>query len=116
MIKSVRGDPPARRALSRLARLGCAALLVVCTVYTPAMAEPSGRGGGHGGGGGHSGGAHGGGQRGGGGGGGGHRGGRGGYGGWGGGYYPGPAVVFGSPYYCEPPLVYVPDYGYNYCE
>jgi hypothetical protein len=52
-----------------------------------------------GGGGGHA--SHGGGGHGGRGGGGGYRG-----GGWGGGYYPGPAIVYGDPYYCAPPLVW----------
>ena len=56
-------------------------------------AEAAGRGGG----GGRGGASHGGG---------GYRGG--GYrgGGWGGGYYPGPAIVYGNPYYCTPPLIW----------
>jgi hypothetical protein len=120
-----RRDRPIARFLRNSARLTLSALLVLCVVNTPALADGNGdpaRGGGHGGGGGGGarggGGGHGGGHGGGGGrgGGGGYRGGRGGYGGWGGGYYPGPAVVFGSPYYCTPPLVYAPDYGYDYCE
>jgi len=112
MTSLVRGNPSKTRILRGFARLGFSALLVLSAFSTPAMAGPhGGGGGGHGGGGG---GGHGGG--GGRGGGGGNRGGRGGYGGWGGGYYPGPAVVFGSPYYCTPPLIYAPDYGYDYCE
>jgi len=63
-------------------------------------------GGGHGGGAGHGGSGHFGG--------GGHRGGYHGGGyhgeyrgrGWGGGYYPGPAIGYGGPYYCTPPLVW----------
>jgi len=64
-------------------------------------------GGGHGGVGGHfGGGGHGGGYHGGGYGGRGH-GGRGWNGrGWGGGYYPDPALEYGDPYYCTPPLVW----------
>jgi len=125
MNDCVRRDRSIARLLRNSARLALSALLVLAVVNTPAMADGNGNpdrgGGGHGGGGGGSrgggGGGHGGGGHGGGGRGeGGYRGGRGGYGGWGGGYYPGPAVVFGSPYYCTPPLVYAPDYGYDYCE
>ena len=107
----------------RLAVLAVAALLGLATAIDCADAVPRGGGGGQagGGGGGHA--MGGGGARGGGGGGhasvgrgasgGGYRGegyrgggDRGGRGDWNGGYYPGPALVYGSPYYCEPPLVY----------
>jgi len=101
------------RTPGRRLGLGLAAWLALSACVTPALADQHG-GGGHGGGGGGAG-------RGGGGvrhgrDGGGHRGGRGGYGGWGGGYYPGPAVIYGAPFYCEPPLVYAPYSGYDYCE
>ncbi len=40
-----------------------------------------------------------------------YRGGGRGYNGWGGGYYPGPPIVYGSPFYCPPTLIYNP-WGY----
>jgi hypothetical protein len=121
MSNPVRGDRSVARHFRKFSQLALSAMLVLSAVTVPAMAngEPDrgGGGGGHAGGGGHGGGGGRGGGHGGDHGGGGYRGGRGrGDGGWGGGYYPGPAVVFGSPYYCTPPLVYAPDYGYNYCE
>ena len=122
MKPEIRGDPSIRRTLRLCAGLGLSALLVLSAFNGPAMARSHGGGaGGHSGGGGHSNG--GGGERNGGGGhdngGAGRRGdGRygGGYGGWNGGYYPEPALIYGSPYYCAPPLLYVPDDGYGYCE
>ncbi len=117
MTNRVRGDPLARNALRNLARLGCAALLAICAMQAPAIAVsgadsagPGGHGNGHAGsghgGGGHRSSRHDGGLR----------GGRGGYGGWGGGFYPGPPVVYGAPYYCAPPLVYMPGHRYYYCQ
>ena len=68
---------------------------------TAGSVSAAGRGGGGHGGGGHaSGGGHGGGARG---------------GGWGGGYYPVPPIVYGSPYYCAPPLVWTLLTGNGYC-
>lgn len=132
------GDPTPPRALAPEAlraprhgpqgirlgvKLGLAALLVASVFSNPAQASQ--HRGGHGGGGSgvpHGGGGngppHGGGERRGDGDRGDRRGrGGGGWGGWNGGYYPGPALIYGSPYYCRPPLIYVPyDDGYGYCE
>jgi hypothetical protein len=131
---------PSERSTSSKRGVGLAlsACLALSGFAGSALAQHGGGGGGHGGGGGgyhgggggyHGGGGGyhggGGGYHGGGGGyhgGGGYRGGgRGGYGGWGGGYYPGDALIFGSPYYCTPPLVYGRGvyergyYGDDYC-
>jgi hypothetical protein len=38
-----------------------------------------------------------------------------GFGGWTGGHYRAPVLIYGSPYYCTPPLIYTP-FPYNGCE
>lgn len=115
MTHDIRGMAPTTRAkLRRASILGLSGLFVLAACASPALAQ---RGHGHGGGGGQRGGGHaqGGGGRNGGYGGEGHGGGRG-YGGWGGGYYPGPALIYGSPYYCTPALIYLPGPDYDACE
>ncbi len=114
MTAEPRGAPPHPRSLLLCVRLGLTGLLLLAAFTEPARAGP------HGGGGASHSGNHGGGQRHGGGhhNGGGHpvvRG-RGAYGGWDGGYYPGPVIIYGSPFYCEPPLIYAPYGGRDYCE
>jgi hypothetical protein len=125
---------------SKSSKFGVGLALSACLALSGFAGSAIAQHGGGGGGGGHGGGGGGGGHAGGGGGGfhgggggggfhggggdrgGGYRGGgRGGYGGWGGGYYPGGALIFGSPYYCTPPLVYGRGayergyYGDDYC-
>ena len=117
------GAPPYPRSLLFYARLGLTGLLLFAAVADPVRAGPHGggaRGGGHGNGVISHSGSHGRGQNHGGG---RHSGaahpvmrGRGGYGGWDGGYYPGPVIIYGSPFYCEPPLIYAPYGGRDYCE
>jgi hypothetical protein len=80
-------NEPKRPQSKRALPLALSALLAVGAVSTSAIAAPhGGGGGGHGGGGG--------------------RGGYRGNGGWGGGYYPDGPLIYGSPYYCTPPLIW----------
>jgi hypothetical protein len=104
-----------RRSVLHIAGLALVAIAALAP-FDLANAQRGGGGGSHGGGGGShaggggihgGGGSSGGGFRGGGGSrGGGFRGGGFGFGGWNGGYFDAPPVVFGSPYYCSPPLIY----------
>jgi len=118
MTSAVQGNDPrsARLFTTFGATVGIAAALALSALSGSAHAAPhGGGGGGHGGGGGRGGGGHSGGGYGGGRGGGGY-GGRGGGYGWGGGYYGGSPLIYGSPYYCTPALIYAPGYGYGYCD
>jgi hypothetical protein len=116
MTRSTVQPSPSASRQGLLLRGALAALLLTASLSDTAMAQGHGGGHGGGGGGGHAGGGGGGGgyrrggvSRGGGGyrgGGGGYRGGHYGGGYYGGGYYPGPAAVYGDPYYCTPPLIW----------
>ncbi len=98
---------PDPRRLNRLSLCIASTAAVLFAPMAGSAEAASHSGGSHGGGGGHlgggghfGGGRHGGGFRGG-----GYHGdyrGR----GWGGGFYPGPAIAFGGPYYCARPLVW----------
>jgi uncharacterized membrane protein len=109
MTHVLENRPAPRRSALRIAGLALAAIAALAPFDLANAQRGGGGGGSHGGGGGHSGGGGfhgGGGSNGGGFRGGGSRGGGFGYGGWNGGYYDAPPIVFGSPYFCSPPLIY----------